>query len=199
MNEEVVAKGNLFELDYLPFEGEWLVFWGGEIKEQNNHYGNSAQNHAFDFIKGGLGAINQSFGQDIFATSEGEVVEAVDGIRDNDPGNVNDYMYFGNHVVVKHGDVYSVTAHLKQGSVLVRKGDRVQGGQKIGVCGNSGNSSEPHLHFHIQDSFVYARLNQKYEKENVAAGVKIAFKKLKVNRELKENYSPVKGDTVSNG
>ncbi|WP_026400812.1 M23 family metallopeptidase [Actinomadura rifamycini] len=58
----------------------------------------------------------------------------------------------GNHVILDLGDgVYGVFAHLKRGSVRVRKGDRVTAGQPLGDCGNSGNSSEPHLHFHLMD------------------------------------------------
>ena len=43
-----------------------------------------------------------------------------------------------------------VIAHLKKGSVLVEAGDRVQEGEPIGACGNSGNTSEPHIHIHHQ-------------------------------------------------
>jgi murein DD-endopeptidase MepM/ murein hydrolase activator NlpD len=41
---------------------------------------------------------------------------------------------------------------MRRGSVRVRPGQRVRRGTVLGVCGNSGNSSEPHLHFHLQDS-----------------------------------------------
>lgn len=56
----------------------------------------------------------------------------------------------------------------------------------IGLCGNSGNSSEPHLHFHIQN----------IENMNDAPGVKCYFDKLMVNGQLKSDYSPVRGDKV---
>ena len=46
---------------------------------------------------------------------------------------------------------FALLAHLRRGSVRVRKGQRVRAGDALGVCGNSGNSSEPHLHFHLQD------------------------------------------------
>lgn len=58
----------------------------------------------------------------------------------------------GNSVVLDLGDgVYAVFAHLRRGSVRVRKGDRVKAGDVLGEVGNSGNSSEPHLHFHLMD------------------------------------------------
>ena len=47
---------------------------------------------------------------------------------------------------------YALYAHLKPGSVSVREGERVQQGQMIGELGNSGNSTGPHLHFHVMDS-----------------------------------------------
>src|SRR3546814_21165157 len=59
----------------------------------------------------------------------------------------------GNHVIVDHGDgTYVAYAHLRRGSLLVGVGDRVQAGQPLGEVGNSGNSSEPHLHVQLTDS-----------------------------------------------
>lgn len=59
----------------------------------------------------------------------------------------------GNHVVLDIGDgKYVALAHLRRGSATVRRGDRVQAGQQIGECGNSGNTSEPHLHIQVMDS-----------------------------------------------
>jgi murein DD-endopeptidase MepM/ murein hydrolase activator NlpD len=63
----------------------------------------------------------------------------------------------------------------------------VKQGQLLGLCGNSGNSSEPHLHFHQQN----------IENLNKATGVKCFFSKLEVNGILKTDYSPVKGDKIS--
>jgi murein DD-endopeptidase MepM/ murein hydrolase activator NlpD len=59
----------------------------------------------------------------------------------------------GNHVVLDLGNgEYAFFAHFKQGSVAVKPGDAVEPGATLGACGNSGHSSEPHLHFHVQDS-----------------------------------------------
>lgn len=58
----------------------------------------------------------------------------------------------GNHIVLDHGDgVYSLYAHLQRSSATVRVGDRVDAGHRLGVVGNSGNTSEPHLHFQLMD------------------------------------------------
>lgn len=58
----------------------------------------------------------------------------------------------GNHVVLDLGDgAYAMYAHLKQGSVTVAAGDRVRAGQRIAACGNTGNSTESHVHFQLMD------------------------------------------------
>ncbi|MFE4493812.1 M23 family metallopeptidase [Streptomyces niveus] len=58
----------------------------------------------------------------------------------------------GNHVVLDLGDgTYAMYAHLKQGSVTVAAGDRVRAGQRIAACGNTGNSTESHVHFQLMD------------------------------------------------
>jgi len=59
----------------------------------------------------------------------------------------------GNHIVLDlGGGVYAVLAHLRRNSATVRPGERVSAGRQIGECGNSGNSSEPHVHFQLMDS-----------------------------------------------
>ncbi|SCF81297.1 Peptidase family M23 [Streptomyces sp. Ncost-T6T-2b] len=59
----------------------------------------------------------------------------------------------GNHVILDLGDgTYAVYAHARRGSLRVKAGDTVRAGQQIARCGNSGNSSEPHLHVHLMDS-----------------------------------------------
>jgi murein DD-endopeptidase MepM/ murein hydrolase activator NlpD len=58
----------------------------------------------------------------------------------------------GNHVMIDHGkNEYSLYAHLQPGSVGIRVGDQVKAGDVIGKLGSSGNSTEPHLHFHVCD------------------------------------------------
>ncbi|MFE2278898.1 M23 family metallopeptidase [Streptomyces sp. NPDC059454] len=58
----------------------------------------------------------------------------------------------GNHVVLDLGDgTYAAYAHLRHGSLAVREGDRVCAGQTLARVGNSGNSTEPHLHFQLMD------------------------------------------------
>ena len=58
----------------------------------------------------------------------------------------------GNHVVIATPAGHVVLAHLRRGSVAVAPGDRVLTGSRVGACGNSGNSSEPHVHLQVCDS-----------------------------------------------
>lgn len=66
----------------------------------------------------------------------------------------------GNHVVIQHAHgEYSYSLHLQQDSLLVKVGEQVKRGQQIAALGHSGNSTEPHLHFHVADSpdMAYSR------------------------------------------
>lgn len=182
----------------LPFTGEWTVFWGGDTKEQNYHVAVKMQKNAFDIIitdssqksyrtDGSKNEDYYAFGQNITAPCDAEVIYAVDGVKDNLPGTMNAMYVPGNSVLLKtaHNE-YILMAHFKQGTVKVKQGEKVKTGQQIAQCGNSGNSSEPHLHFHIQHK----------EDFNQAVGIKCFFEKLTVNGVTKTNYSPVKGDRV---
>jgi len=147
----------------LPFEGEWRVFWGGRTLLQNHHAAVRAQRFALDLARmqdgktfTGEGKKNEdyyAFGQTILSPGAGKVVAAVDGIADNEPGATNTKQIAGNHVIVDHGhNEFSLLAHFKQGSVSVKAGDKVEAGQKLGLCGNSGNSDQPHLHYHLANA-----------------------------------------------
>ncbi len=86
----------------------------------------------------------------------------LDKLEDNKPGTLPDPSTFtkggnagvdGNSVVVDHGNgLYSFYAHLQPGSVQVEVGDKVKTGDQLGLLGNTGNSSAPHLHFHVMDA-----------------------------------------------
>lgn len=145
----------------LPFDGEWTVVWGGRTVPQNYHAAYTDQRFALDLLvvrdgrtHTGTGSANEDyhcFGLPILAPGEGRVVVARDGVPDGRPGVISDADPPGNHVVIDHGTgEYSVLAHLQRGSVRVSEGDRVAPGDTLGLCGNSGRSSEPHLHYHLQ-------------------------------------------------
>jgi murein DD-endopeptidase MepM/ murein hydrolase activator NlpD len=134
------------------------------------------------------------YGREVLAVADGTVVDVTtNGVESNDmlrkPGESPDVFdqrtrakqnellaqgykaVIGNCVVVRHsGGEYSHYAHLKQGSVRVKAGDTVARGQVIGQLGQTGNSTEPHLHFQLTDGPdpMYSR------------GIPIVFKDLPV-------------------
>ena len=148
----------------LPFRGTWWVFWGGPSERQNYHVVAPDQRHAYDLVvwrsggtHRGAGTRNSDYwawGKPLLAPAAGVVVESVDGVRDNRPQVQVDNRRApaGNHVVLDLGNgEFALLAHMQRGSVEVRAGQRVRRGELLGRTGNSGNSSEPHLHFHVQD------------------------------------------------
>ena len=101
----------------------------------------------------------RAYGSEALAVADGTVVATKDGIPQNVPGENSRAVPItletvgGNHVVldIGHGR-FAFYAHLQPGSLKVKVGDRVKRGQVLGLVGNSGNSTEPHLHFHLADS-----------------------------------------------
>jgi murein DD-endopeptidase MepM/ murein hydrolase activator NlpD len=97
------------------------------------------------------------FGAEVLAVADGVVVTADDAMADDrrfDESQLKarPMVLFGNHAVIDHGHgVHSVYAHLQQGSVGVRAGQRVRAGDVIGRIGASGSAFFPHLHFQLQD------------------------------------------------
>ncbi|MDT9691807.1 M23 family metallopeptidase [Streptomyces sp. P9(2023)] len=111
-----------------------------------------------------------AFDAPLLAVADATVVHAEDGQRDHLSRNSLPAVAYlmliesavrvlagprrvvGNHLVLDLGDgTYAMYAHLKRGSLAVRTGDRVVAGQELARCGNSGNSTEPHLHFQLMD------------------------------------------------
>jgi urea transporter/murein DD-endopeptidase MepM/ murein hydrolase activator NlpD len=91
------------------------------------------------------------FNKPVIAPADGVVEEIVDYVEDNDIGDSNLINNWGNSIVIKHDDnLYSQISHLKKGSFKVKKEDHVRKGDFLALCGNSGRSPEPHIHFQLQ-------------------------------------------------
>jgi murein DD-endopeptidase MepM/ murein hydrolase activator NlpD len=143
----------------------------------------------------GEGASNSdyyAYGEEVLAVADGIVVTVIDGVPENEPGAGNPYIMPGNAVVVQHdGGVFSVYAHLQPGSIRAKVGGLVRRGTTLGLCGNSGSSSEPHLHFHLQDG---PRIEDSW-------GVTPVFDSVSVIRDGKtmtlDDYTFLRGDLVA--
>ncbi|SNC75990.1 Peptidase family M23 [Marinobacter sp. es.048] len=91
-----------------------------------------------------------TFGTPVVAPCDGEIAKVVDG-REDMPVPVMDRAHMaGNYVAINCGRFFVILAHLRKGTVAVSAGDQVAVGDLLGEMGNSGNSSEPHLHVHAQ-------------------------------------------------
>lgn len=90
------------------------------------------------------------FGREVIAPCGGSVIAAVDGLPDMQVPKTDAAHLAGNHVILHCGDVHILLGHLHKGSVRVAQGQKLQTGEIIALAGNTGNSSEPHLHIHAQ-------------------------------------------------
>jgi len=184
----------------LPFSGKWKVVWGGDTEELNYHHPVKSQKFAFDFFitnETGLtcengGVFNENyfaFGQQVFSPYSGIVEFVVDGIPDNMPGDINNYYVPGNSVLIKLSEKeYLFLAHFKQSSLLIKPGEQISKGQLLGLCGNSGRSSQPHIHLHLQSSNNFSS----------ADGIKMEFSQVSVNSVYRKKHFPIKGEIVEN-
>ena len=183
----------------LPFSGEWVAVVSGRTAETNAHVGNIDQRFATDFMVMGDertfrsdGLTNEDhfcFGQPILSPAAGTVVQTVSNIVDTELGQRNTAEPFGNVVVLDHGNgEFSVLAHLKNGSLSVEEGDAVDQGQPVGLCGNSGNSAEPHLHYQLQDGPVLGG----------SEGLPAFFNDYSADGEPVELGEPTRGQEVGN-
>ena len=90
------------------------------------------------------------------AVAPGTVVEVVRDLPNVTPGKNPEGLTIaqiaGNRVIIDMGSGhYAMYAHLAPGSVQLHVGDFVRQGEKLGLLGNTGNSSAPHLHFQVMD------------------------------------------------
>lgn len=178
----------------LPFKGTWIVGNGGRNPELNNHHESKSQRFAYDFLKPHKGkgkALEDygAFGSDVIAPAEGVVCQIVDGSVDIPPGDRDTFVYPGNMIVIDHQNgEWSVIAHFKHDSIKVEVGDAVKQGDLLGFCGNTGNTSEPHIHYHLQDNPLMID----------ATGLPAAFEKILVDGQIAMNAEPHRGQKIEN-
>jgi murein DD-endopeptidase MepM/ murein hydrolase activator NlpD len=182
----------------LPCEGAWFVLWGGRSFDDNKHASVSDMRYALDLLIyrngntfAGSGARNDDYFAwrlPVLAPGGGTIVEAEDGVLDNQPNRPVPGNLYGNYVVIDHGTgEYSLLAHMAQGSVKVRVGEVVSAGQPLGRVGNSGMSTEPHIHYHLMDNASWKK----------AQGLPAQFQFFNRNGQLVDRGEPRRGDTIA--
>ncbi|MEK4566892.1 M23 family metallopeptidase [Alkalihalobacillus sp. FSL R5-0424] len=171
----------------MPISSEWFVFWGGSNVFINYHYELTSQRYAYDLVQlnnhstftneGLRNSDYYAFDSHIVSPADGTVITIQNNMVDNEPGQVDKENVLGNFIVIEHEhQEYSLIAHLKKESISVKEGDQVKKGQYLGRCGNSGNSTEPHIHFQVMNSYDI----------NKAESIRITF----------AHDEPIKGDFV---
>lgn len=183
----------------LPFKGTWLVSNGGRTPETNNHIrpadkGPQNQLYAYDFRTENTGKEKSLedypvFGKEVLAPGDGVVIQVINGAIDVLPGERDRSVGVGNAVVIDHQNgEYSLLCHFKHSSITVKAGDKVKQGEVLGLCGNTGNTTQPHIHFNLQDGPLM----------HTAKALPAQFAKILVDGEVKTDYEPIRGQKVSN-
>ncbi len=153
-----------YDLAFPLKEGHFVIAHGGGISLLNHHSGHPAQAHALDIVAVNAAGLRASglipkdparyvvFGKTVISPCDGLVIAAVDGLADQTPPTADRAIPAGNHVILSCNGLHIELAHLRQGSVWPKTGEQVRTGAIIGLVGNSGNSTEPHLHIHATDA-----------------------------------------------
>jgi Peptidase family M23 len=143
-------------------QGRYYVGQGGNSPALNYHNPHPAQLYALDIVKlnqwgaRATGIYPRSltnyaiFGATIYSPCNGTIGSTVNDLPDLIPPEKDPRSPAGNHISIACQSADVVLAHLQQGSLKVREGETVKVGQEIAKVGNSGNTTEPHLHIHAR-------------------------------------------------
>ncbi len=164
--KEATANHDAYESQVplrLPFHGAWTAM-NASRDDHNPHFSLPAQRWAVDWVKTdargktfkGDGANNSdyyAYNQEALAPADATVIAVVDGIAENPARTPGDSYYIpGNSLVLAIAEnEYALFCHLIPGSMRVHVGEKVHAGEVLARVGNSGNSSEPHLHFQLMN------------------------------------------------
>lgn len=166
-------SGEVIDLSLPLRGGPYLVVSGGSTKSVNAHVmtlnplddkmaAYRGQSFAVDLVKiDGLGlrarglrprspSAYHIFGEPLHAPCDGTVLHAEDGHPDLQIPEMDREHMAGNHVLLVCGNALVLMAHLQRNSLAVSERESIRTGDSVGAVGNSGNTSEPHLHIHAQ-------------------------------------------------
>lgn len=136
------------------------------------------------------------YGAEVLAVADGTVVATLDTLSDQTPPNspapntINLQNVLGNHVILDLGNnQYGLYAHLQKGQIKVKPGDRVRRGQVLGKLGNTGNSTAPHLHFHLMSGPTLGSNGLPYVIDSFSLAGQIPTEAFEASPNLNENWS----------
>jgi urea transporter/murein DD-endopeptidase MepM/ murein hydrolase activator NlpD len=141
-----------------PFPGKWTVWqgFGGQWTHRDNW------KYAYDFIitdeagssfRGSGSRLQDyyAYGKPVLSPVRGKVVKTIGHLPDNAVGKPDEVNNWGNLVIIKDERGFFVElSHFSPGSIRVNEGEDIQPGALLGLCGNSGYSSQPHIHIQVQ-------------------------------------------------
>jgi len=201
MNARERFRNQIYMQFSLPFYGVWQVSQG----HSGEHTHRDDWKEAWDFVVcddknsefSGDGSKAEDyfcFGKPVLAPADGWIEEVVDMIDDNEPGDYNLEQNWGNTIIIKHAEgLYTKLCHLKKQSVLFPRGTFVYKGQIIALCGNSGRSPFPHLHFQFQSTpFIGSRtLNYPFA-QYIISNINYSLRLIGIpeERQLVQNIEP---------
>ena len=145
---------------FLPFTGVWMVWQAFDGKWTHKGRGR----YAYDFViaddagrtftDDGIRLDDYyAFRKPVLSPVRGYVVGVDDSYPDNPPGRVHEVEHEGNRVTLQDPRGFFVKlCHFAAGSIRVKKGQWVERGHVLGLCGNSGFSPQPHIHLQVQAS-----------------------------------------------
>ena len=157
------ARNDPVMLAFPLADGRFVVAQGGDNVLLNRHHSHPAQRHALDITAVNAAGVRAAgllpadlqhyviFDKPVLSPCSGKVTKLRDGLPDLTPSTADPEHPAGNHGVIACGEIEVTLAHLRKGSIQIRTGASVKAGDLIGRVGNSGNTSEPHLHIHAVD------------------------------------------------
>lgn len=148
------------ELEFPFTAGTYYIGQGGSATSINYHHTDRSQRYALDIVAlnqfgaraAGIMPTNLAdyvvYDRAVKSPCTGIAISTHDGVVDNRISETNTQDPAGNHIILACGTARVLLAHLRKGSIEVQGGELVTSGETLGRVGNSGNSSEPHLHMH---------------------------------------------------
>lgn len=188
----------------LPFIGEWNVSQGynGKI----THLGDWSK--ALDFVivdskqntyRAPISRREKiyrenfyCYNKEILAPFDGYVYDIVNTVNENDVGEVNTDNNWGNTIILNHlNGLFSQISHIKKDTFGVFIGEYVTKGTYLAMCGNSGRSPEPHIHFQLQTLPIVGS-------KTIAYPISYFIERSGAEKKLRISEIPIEGSFISN-